>query len=288
MPEPDVDPVDDDELDAEPEDEPEPEPEPETPAQRLERLQGLAAMLPELELHTDRMPLFHKYNVETQLEDAYRRSARLPSGGSIVIDQTEALVAVDVNSGRLTDEADPESTALVTNLEAVAETARQLRLRDLGGLVVIDFIDMRSRSSRRQVEKALKEALSADRARIRMGRMDPFGLVTLSRQRIRQALTRVTHEACEPCGGTGRRRQVSGLGLRVVREMEARVARSRGRGGLEVRAPAEVIAWIKKNRNAALKQLKRDCTGPVKLESDDRLAADGWAMKGLPPAGGSE
>ncbi len=268
----------------------EPEPEPvvvETDAERLARLEAVARAMPEVELHTDAMPLFHQYGAETQLEDAFRRSTRLPSGGSIVIDPTEALVAVDVNSGRLTDETDPERTALVTNLEAVEETARQLRLRDLGGLVVIDFIDMRERKSRRQVEMALKEALSSDRARIRMGRMGPFGLVVLSRQRIRQALNRVTHESCVDCAGTGRRRQVSGLGLRVLREMQARVARSRGRGGLEVRAPKEVISWIKKNRPAVLKELKRECSGPVTLEADSRLAVDGWAMKGAPPPGGT-
>ncbi|MDA1195801.1 MAG: ribonuclease E/G [Planctomycetota bacterium] len=259
----------------------------ETPQERLARLEAVAQQMPELEIHTEAYPLFHKYGAESQLEDAYRRSARLPSGGSIVIDQTEALVAVDVNSGRLTDEADPESTALVTNLEAVEEAARQLRLRDLGGLVVIDFIDMRERTSRRQVEKALREALARDRARIRLGTMDPFGLVVLSRQRIRQALTRVTHELCEHCAGTGRRRQISGLGLRIVREMEARIARSRGRGGLEVRAPAEVVAWIQRQRPGAIKQFRKACSGPVSLEADSRLAADGWAMKGLPPTGGA-
>ncbi len=269
---------------ADADEEPEAEP-PETAAERLERLTELARAMPEVELHTDTLPLFHKYGAETQLEDAFRRSTRLPSGGSIVIDPTEALVAVDVNSGRLTDETDPESTALVTNLEAVQETARQLRLRDLGGLVVIDFIDMRDRKSRKKVETALREALSGDRARIRMGRMGPFGLVVLSRQRIRQALSRVTHDPCDSCGGTGYLRQISGLGLRVLREMQARVARSRGRGGLGVRAPQEVVSWVKKNRSGVLKQLKKACNGPITLEADARLAVDGWAMKGLPPDG---
>nr|MDJ0523431.1 ribonuclease E/G [Planctomycetota bacterium] len=281
----DADETEDAEDDEGEDEESEPE---ETEAERLQRLTKMARAMPEVELHTDALPLFHKYGAETQLEDAFRRSMRLPSGGSIVIDQTEALVAVDVNSGRLTDESDPESTALVTNLEAVEETARQLRLRDLGGLVVIDFIDMRDRKSRKKVETALKEALSGDRARIRMGRMGPFGLVVLSRQRIRQALSRVTHDPCQDCGGTGYRRQISGLGLRVLREMRARVARSRGRGGLGVRAPQEVVTWIKKNRSGVLKQLKKACNGPIVLEADARLAVDGWAMKGLPPEGAGE
>jgi len=261
---------------------------PETPEERLERLKRVARTMPAVELHTDAIPLFHRFNVETQLEDAFRRAIRLPAGGSIVIDPTEALVAVDVNSGRLTDEEDPESTALVTNLEAVKETARQLRVRDLGGLVVIDFIDMRDRSSRKKVETALREALSGDRARIRMGRMGPFGLIVLSRQRIRQALSRVTHEMCGECGGTGHRRTVSGLGLRILREMRARGARSRGRGGLEVRAPQEVIQWIRKHGAGAIKNLRKSCTGPITLQVDARLASDGWAMKGLPPSGGTD
>ncbi|MCA9316367.1 MAG: ribonuclease E/G, partial [Planctomycetes bacterium] len=161
----------------------------------------------------------------------------------------------------------------------------QLRLRDLGGLVVIDFIDMRQRSSRRKVEKALEAVLSRDRARIRLGRMGPFGLVVLSRQRIRQALARATHEVCEACGGTGRRRSAGGTGLRIVREVQARIARSRGRGGLEIRAPADVVIWLKKHRSQDMRALARTCTGPLRLEVDDQLARDAWAMKGLPPRG---
>lgn len=263
----------------------EPEPPPESHAQRMERLARVARAMPEVELHTDLMPLFHAYNVETQLEDAFRRTIRLPSGGSIVFDQTEALVAIDVNSGRLTDREDPESTALATNLEAVTEVARQLRLRDLGGLVVIDFIDLRERSARRQVEDALRDVLSKDRARIRLGRMGSFGLVQLSRQRIRQALTRITHEECPLCAGTGRRRHLSGVALRILREIQARIARSKGRGGVEVRAPREAVDWLKRYRSGVLRSLERMASGPITLAVDDRLAADGWAMKGVPPAG---
>jgi hypothetical protein len=240
---------------------------------------------PEVELWSDPMPLFHAQGVEAQLEDALRRTSRLPSGGSIVIDPTEALVAIDVNSGRLTDEEDPERTALVTNLEAVAEVTRHLRLRDLGGLIVIDFIDMRDRKAVRKVERELRRALVRDRARIRVDRIGPFGCVMLSRQRIRQALQRVTHEECSACAGTGRRRLVSGLSLRVLREVQARVARSRGRGGLEVRVPPPVAEWLKKHRSTALRDLRQVCTGPIRLEADARLASDGWAMRGLPPGG---
>ncbi|MFM8979118.1 MAG: ribonuclease E/G, partial [Planctomycetia bacterium] len=240
---------------------------------------------PEVEVWTDPMPLLHAQGVETQLEDVLRRTVRLPSGGSIVVDTTEALVAIDVNSGRLTDEEDPERTALVTNLEAVSEVTRQLRLRDLGGLIVIDFIDMRDRKDVRKVERALQGALQRDRARIRVDRIGPFGCVMLSRQRIRQAVVRVTFEECSTCSGTGRRRLLSGLSLRVLRELQARVSRSRGRGGIEVRAPAAVVEWLNKHRPNALRDLRAVCTGPLRLEVDGKLPADGWAMRGLAPDG---
>jgi ribonuclease E len=212
----------------------------------------------------------------------------LPSGGSIVVDPTEALVAIDVNSGRSTAEEDPEATALATNLEAVAEVARQLRLRDLGGLVVLDLIDMRERRAERRVERALKDAFARDRARIRVGRIGPFGCLILSRQRIRQALSRVTHEDCPTCGGTGRRRHPAGLGLRVLREMQARTARARGRGGLEVRVPEAVLQWLKRHRGAALQRIRKSLSGPVHIQGDERLPLDGWAMKGLPPTDRAE
>lgn len=241
--------------------------------------------MPAVEVQAGDMPLFHAHDVETQLEEAFRRVLRLPSGGSVVIDPTEALVSIDVNSGRSTEEKDPDATALQTNLEAVEVIARQLRLRDLGGLVVVDLIDMRERKNARAVERAFKKALVRDRARIRMGRIGPFGCITLSRQRIRQALSRVTHEECPECGGTGRRRHPEGLGLRVLREMRARVARARGRGGLEARVPKGVHDWIMRHRGRVLSSLGKACTGPVRLTVDDRLALDGWAMKGLPPEG---
>ncbi len=192
-------------------------------------------------------------------------------------------MAVDVNSGRHTGEDDPETTALETNLESAEAIARQLRLRDLGGQIVIDLIDLRDRAAGRSVQKALKKALARDRARIRVGRITPFGCVILSRQRIRQALSRVTHAPCDACAGTGRRRLAPGLGLRVLREMQARAARAGGRGGLEIRVPAEVHEWIVRHRRRVLSSLEKSCSGPVRLVVDDRLAADGWAIKGLPP-----
>ncbi len=257
-------------------------------AEPVEPPASVVRAMPEVAVPDDPMPLFHAYDVESQLEEAFRRSLRLPSGGSIVIDPTEALVSIDVNSGRFTEETDPEATALHTNLEAVDEVARQLRLRDLGGLVVVDLIDMRSHRAVKSVEKAFQQALARDRARIRLGRIGPFGCIMLSRQRVRQALSRVTHAECPECGGTGRRRHPAGLGLRVLREMQARIARSRGRGGLEVRLPRAVREWILRHRAALLREIEASASGSVRVEIDDRLAADGWAMKGLPPAGREE
>ncbi|MFO0934564.1 MAG: ribonuclease E/G [Planctomycetota bacterium] len=243
--------------------------------------------LPAVEVHPGPTPIFHAFGVEAQMEDAFRRTIRLPSGGSIVIDPTEALVAIDVNSGRMTEEEDLETTALKTNLEAVPEVARQLRLRDLGGVIVVDFIDLRERSHTHQVERAMRDALRRDRARIRLSRIGPFGCLELTRQRIRPALFSVTHVACPTCGGAGRRRHPLGLALRVLREMRARAARSRGHGGMEVRLPPPVAELLRKKRGDALSALETWLTGPFKLVPDPSIPYGGWAIKGLPPRGGA-
>ena len=236
-----------------------------------------------LAVHDGASPLFHHYGVETQVEDAYRRTIRLPSGGSIVIDPTEALVAIDVNSGRMTEEEDLEATALKTDLEAVPEIARQLRLRDLGGVIVIDFIDLRQSSHGHQVEQALREALKRDRARIRLGRMGPFGCLELTRQRIRPTLASVTHVPCAACAGTGRRRHPVGLALRVLREIRARAARARFTGGLEVRVAPPILDVLRKRKGQALHEMERAMKGPFRIYADPAIAQAGWAIKGIPP-----
>lgn len=246
---------------------------------------GALAPLPSVEVHPGPTPIFHAFGVEAQIEDAFRRTIRLPSGGSIVIDPTEALVAIDVNSGRMTEEEDLETTALKTNLEAVPEVARQLRLRDLGGVIVVDFIDLRERAHGHQVERALREALRRDRARIRMARIGPFGCLELTRQRIRPALLSVTHVSCPACGGAGRRRAPLGLALRVLREMRARAARSRGHGGMEVRVPPAIVDLLRKRRADALAALEAWLTGPFRLVPDATIPQGGWAIRGLPPRG---
>lgn len=179
---------------------------------------------PDLVRYKERTPLFSKFGVEEQVSNIYERQVPLPSGGSLVIDLTEALTAIDVNSGRATSASSQEETAVQTNLEAAAEVARQLRLRDIGGLVVVDFIDMRSNKNQRKVEKALRDAMKPDKARSSVGRISPNGLLEVNRQRLRQALSVRTHEPCPTCAGTGRIPSPELVGLNLLRQIEARAA----------------------------------------------------------------
>jgi ribonuclease E len=172
----------------------------------------------------ERTPLFSAYDLEPQIDRIYERSVPLPGGGSIVIDRTEALTAIDVNSGRGTRAATQEETALNTNLEAAREVARQLRLRDIGGLVVVDFIDMRAQKNQRKLEKELREAMKADKARFTVGKVSPNGLLEINRQRIQQALLVRTHRTCPTCGGMGRIASPEMVGLALVRRIQARAA----------------------------------------------------------------
>ena len=174
-----------------------------------------------VKLNEDRdIPLFTRFQIESQIETAYQREVRLPSGGSIVIDPTEALVSIDINSSRATKGADIEETALQTNKEAAVEIARQLRLRDMGGLVVIDFIDMYPVKNQREVEAVLKKALTADRARVQVGKISRFGLLEMSRQRLKPSLGESAHNVCPRCTGTGVVRGVESLALSVMRLLE--------------------------------------------------------------------
>ena len=174
--------------------------------------------------YADRLPLFSRYDLEPQIDRIYERRVELPSGGSIVIDATEALTAIDVNSGRSTRAATQEETALNTNLEAAAEVARQLRLRDLGGIVVVDFIDMRAAKNQRRVEKVVKDAMKVDKARSTVGRISSNGLLEINRQRIQQALQLRTHRPCPTCNGVGRLASEEMVCLSLLRRIEARAA----------------------------------------------------------------
>jgi ribonuclease E len=173
-----------------------------------------------LKLYKDPVPLFTRYQIESQIESAFSREVRLPSGGSVVIDHTEALVSIDINSARATKGADIEETALNTNVEAAEEIARQLRLRDLGGLIVIDFIDMAQSRNQREVENRLRDALRQDRARVQVGRISRFGLLEMSRQRLRPSLGESSQVVCPRCSGHGTIRGVESLGLAVLRILE--------------------------------------------------------------------
>jgi ribonuclease E len=174
--------------------------------------------------YTERMPLFSRFDVEPQIDRIYARAVSLPGGGSIVIDATEALTAIDVNSGRASRGSSQEESIYAVNLEAAREVARQLRLRDIGGLVVVDFIDMRSNKHEREVERVLREAMKADKARATVGRISPNGLLEINRQRIKQALQLRTHRPCPTCGGTGNIPSPEFVGVNLLRRIEARAA----------------------------------------------------------------
>src|SRR3989442_438342 len=178
-----------------------------------------------LKLYTDDIPLFTRFQIESQIESAYAHKVQLPSGGSIVIDYTEALVSIDINSARATRGSDIETTATNTNLEAAEEIARQLRIRDIGGLIVIDFIDMRSQRNIREVERALKEAMRRDKAKYDVTRISKLGLLEISRQRLKSQKAAGSYVACPTCGGHGLVRTTESAALAVLRKIHARVPR---------------------------------------------------------------
>ena len=199
--------------------------------------------LPHLKLYNSTIPLFNFYQIESQIETAYQREVLLPSGGALVIDRTEALVSIDINSAKATSGADIEATALNTNLEAADEIARQLRLRDLGGLVVIDFIDMSSSKNQRDVENRLKEALKADRARIQVGRISRFGLLEMSRQRLRLSLGETAQEVCPRCEGRGTVRNIQSHGLSIIRLIEEEALKEKT-AEVQVQLPVEMATFL--------------------------------------------
>ena len=196
-----------------------------------------------VKMYRDDIPLFSRFQIEHQIETAYSRTVQLPSGGSVVIDHTEALVAVDVNSARSTRGADIEETAMRTNMEAADEVARQLRLRDLGGLIVIDFIDMEDNKNQRAVEQRLRDALHFDRARVQMGKISRFGLMELSRQRLRPALNEGSHITCPRCNGTGVIRDAESSALHVLRLLQEE-AMKEGTAALHAQVPVEVATFL--------------------------------------------
>lgn len=226
--------------------------------------------LRKLKLYEDPTPLFNRYQIESQIEGAYERQVRLPSGGSIVVDQTEALTAIDVNSARATKGSDIEETAFNTNLEAADEVARQMRLRDLGGLVVIDFIDMSSGKHQRQVEERLQQALKQDRARVQIGRISRFGLLEMSRQRLRPSLGESSQIVCPRCEGHGRMRSVESLSLSILRLVEEH-AMKENTGQVLVQAPPEIANYLLNEKRRALIEIEQRHDAPVVIVADDQL-----------------
>ncbi len=215
-------------------------------------------------------PLFVAEDIERQLDSIYSPIVQLKSGGYLVINQTEALVAIDVNSGKSTKERNIENTALRTNLEAAEEACRQMRLRDLAGLIVIDFIDMEENRNNRLVEKRMKECLKADRARVQHGRVSQFGLMEISRQRRRQGVLQATSCACDVCNGTGRRRTIPSAALQVMRALEARVAQGALKG-ITVHAPTDVALYILNQKREALIEIERHAGFAVSIHSSTTL-----------------
>lgn len=206
--------------------------------------------------YKDPTPLFTRFQIESQIESAFKRDVRLPSGGSVIIDHTEAMVSIDINSAKATKGSDIEETALKTNLEAANEIARQLRLRDIGGLIVIDFIDMTPVRNQREVEDRLRSALSMDRARVQIGRISRFGLLEMSRQRLRPSLGESSRVTCPRCLGQGTIRGIESLGLSVIRIIEEEALKD---NTAEVRAivPAEIAAYLLNEKRQAIIDIEK-------------------------------
>jgi ribonuclease E len=209
-----------------------------------------------LRLYKDTIPLFSRFQIEQQIETAYQREVQLPSGGSIVIDHTEALVTIDVNSAKATKGGDIEETAFSTNLEATSEVARQLRLRDIGGLIVIDFIDMTQTRHQREVENRLREASKLDRARVQIGRISRFGLLEMSRQRLRPSLVEASRIVCPRCGGQGAIRSVESLAMTILRILEEEAMHSNTEQ-VQAQLPVDIATFLLNEKREALSNIEK-------------------------------
>ncbi|SDN31112.1 ribonuclease E [Lutimaribacter pacificus] len=226
----------------------------------------------------DALPLFARYQVESYLSSMFNPTVQLRSGGYIVIGVTEALVAIDVNSGRATKEGSIEETALKTNLEAAEEVARQLRLRDLAGLIVIDFIDMEERKNNAAVEKRLKDRLKTDRARIQVGRISGFGLLEMSRQRLRPGMIEATTQPCPHCHGTGLIRSDDNLSLSILRQIEEEGTRRRSREVL-VKAPVSIANYLMNQKREHVAQIEGRYGMAVRIEGDPMLISPDFSLE---------
>jgi ribonuclease E len=230
--------------------------------------------------YMDRIPLFHRYKVEQQFDSMHSPTVQLKSGGYIVISPTEALVAIDVNSGRSTKERNIEETAYRTNLEAAEEVARQLRLRDLAGLVVIDFIDMDESRNARNVERRIKDKLKSDRARIQVGRISPFGLLEMSRQRLRPSLQEASTEICDHCEGTGVVRSIESSALHLLRAIEEEGIRGRA-AEINIYAATAVAIYLLNQKRSSLLALEERFNMDISVAADNALVPPDYRMERL-------
>lgn len=238
-------------------------------------------------LYQDSVPLFSRYQIETQIEMAYKREVSLPSGGSIVIDHTEALTSIDINSARATKGSDIEETALNTNLEAADEIARQLRLRDLGGLFVIDFIDMMSNKNQREVENRLRDALKIDRARIQTGRISRFGLMEMSRQRLRPSLGDSTQLTCPRCKGQGTIRNVESVTLAVLRLIEEE-AMKKGTERVIAHLPIDCATFLLNEKRASIQEIESRLQVGIIVLPSKHLETPAYDIERIKATGDSE
>ncbi len=239
------------------------------------------------EYKDEKIPLFHKYNVEKQISEIGEISVTLKSGGSLVINPTEALVSVDVNSGKATKERHIEATALKTNLEAAEEVARQLRLRDLGGLVVIDFIDMEERRNNRKVENKLRDSLSSDRARIQVGRISSFGLLELSRQRLNPSLTEAQFDVCPHCDGTAVIKTLDFAAISAMRSLEEEGIKGKTKE-LSLNVPNKVAVYILNNKRQMLVDIEERYNFRVHIRVDENLKASEFRLEAISQHKGGE
>ena len=249
-----------------------------------EAMQFVRQVMPQYEsrikLYEEKLPLFNRFQIENQIESAFGRDVRLPSGGTMSIDPTEALVAIDINSARATRGADIQETALTTNLEAADEIARQLRLRDIGGLIVIDFIDMGSNQHQRLVENRIREALEADRARVQLSRISRFGLLEMSRQRLRASLGETSSIVCPRCSGQGRVRDVKSLALSIMRIMREEASKEKNRE-VRVAAPLDVAAYLLNGKRDEIADIEEESGSSLVILPATELVTPHYRVAGV-------
>ncbi|MFM8795514.1 MAG: ribonuclease E/G, partial [Betaproteobacteria bacterium] len=224
--------------------------------------------------------LFSRFQIENQIETAFSRTVNLPSGGAIVIDHTEALVSIDVNSARATRGGDIEETATRTNLEAADEIARQMRLRDLGGLIVVDFIDMEESKNRRDVEQRLKDALRQDRARVQFSTISKFGLLEMSRQRLRPALSEGSHITCPRCQGTGHIRDTESSALQILRMVQEESMKD-NTAAVHVQVPVEVVSFLLNEKRQEISRIELKQRVNVLLIPNPHLQTPNYRLERL-------